>query len=115
MVQLSDLNRHYHPNAPARSKKHVKRCSELCIDPAAPIRLLADGQTGTGGAIMDAEEVAASWPEAADTKAAAASLPLSLPSELSPRYVLSARLWRELPRQFWPAWRAAIRRSSLNT
>ena len=26
-----------------------------------------------------------------------------------PAYVLTARVWRDLPRQFWPSWRAAVR------
>ena len=106
------INRHYRPHAPAGSQKHRDRCRLLGVNPDAP---LCDAPASPGtpdlcdptppppttGINVDDSTFSELEPPPLP------SAPLSAPPD--PAYVLTARVWRDLPRQFWPAWRAAVR------
>ena len=104
------INRHYRPHATARSQKHLDRCkllgisldSPLCSAPVLGVPNFDDyvppsptnhSDTAFRGRESDPDPLS--------------SAPLC--SAPDPAYVLTARVWRDLPRQFWPTWRAAVR------
>jgi hypothetical protein len=118
----NSINRHYHPKALAPSKKHIERCRALGLDPGssvphkAPIDQASAHSSRTDPAaddrkslMIESDECVFAWPGPPPSPPAASSSPLHLDAMPEPAYVLSARVWRDMPRQFWPSWRAAVR------
>jgi len=113
------FNRHYQPNAPVRSNEYIKRCVALGLDPnTPPPRGIPDSRarrrTGIDTPIKGVSSIAPDtdiWPESPLSLSPVVLDRPPLAALPGPAYVLTARVWRELPRQFWPAWRAAVRQT----
>jgi hypothetical protein len=105
------IHRHYRPHASERSHKHRDRCMLLGLDPDSPLGSapsLSRHCRAWQSCSTFANQPRRQWLVRSSLQRTGPCSP-SLTSVPDATYVLTARVWRNLPRQFWPAWRAAVR------